>query len=58
VVNMSNTDSTKDAIDRCICFWFAGYLSWITHKSVAWALFHAITGGFYILYWMFEYGSK
>jgi hypothetical protein len=55
---MSNTDSTKDAIDRCICFWFAGYLSWITHKSVAWALFHAITGGFYILYWMFEYGSK
>ena len=55
---MSETDKIENAIDRCACFWLAGYLSWITHKSVVCAIFHAICGMFYIIYWLFQYGSQ
>ena len=54
---MSNNSSSCKA-GYVVGFYVAGYLSWITHKSIAWCLFHAYCGFFYTVYWLFEYGSK
>lgn len=33
----------------------AAILSWTTHHSLGWCIFHALCGWFYVIYWTFVY---
>ena len=33
-------------------------LSWLTNHSILWAIFHALCGWLYVIYWIFFIGKK